>query len=188
MKIWLLSLLSLHHTACSPKRFSKTTNIPQDIHWEGVCQPLENETKEGKDSVETEKNINVVQWSTQEEAPARRRGERSSGLLKWSSKMEAEPRSSCHSPPWAWAECQHHHTLWSFFRRQRGARWAVESLREGYKYPLMLWLLYVSDRLSKVFLQTRSIICDSEIVHYSNPNVTGYLVCWGIIGLRNCYF
>ena len=89
------------------------------------------ETKEGKDSVETEKNINVVQWSTQEEAPARRRGERSSGLLKWSSKMEAEPRSSCHSPPWAWAECQHHHTLWSFFRRQRGARWAVESLREG---------------------------------------------------------
>lgn len=43
---------------------------------------MENETKEGKDSVETEKNINVVQWSTQEEAPARRRGERSSGLLK----------------------------------------------------------------------------------------------------------
>jgi len=47
-----------------------------------VCHPLANETKEEKDSVDTEKNVQVVQQSVREEASARRGGERSSGPLK----------------------------------------------------------------------------------------------------------
>lgn len=64
-----------------------------------MCPPLENEAKEGEDAVETEKNVQVAQQSEQEEASVSSGGERSSGLLKRSSKVEAETRSSCQSSP-----------------------------------------------------------------------------------------
>lgn len=152
MKIWFISFFSTPYCL-----FPKTTNIPQDIHWAGVCPALENEAKEGEDAVETEEcSGGSAVWARRSICQQWRRE------VKWAARAKQQNRGwdkvllsvltlSLGRMPTP----SHVLRRWAFFRstEQDGQLIVGE---KGYKYPSMPWTHCVSDggtsRVLKTFL------------------------------------